>query len=35
MDKVKQCVYIEVFKGAEFKNGIYSVLRSLFHSFLA
>ena len=30
-DNVKQSVYIEVFKDAEFKNGIYFVLRSFLH----
>ena len=33
--KVKQSVYIGVYKGAEFKNNIYFVLRSLLHCVLA
>ena len=31
IDKVEQSVYIGVSKGAEFKNSIYFVLRSLLH----
>ena len=35
IDKVKQSVYIGVFKGTEFKNDIYFVLRSILHYVLA
>ena len=35
IDKAKQGVYIGVFKGAEFKNGLYFVIRPLLHWFLA
>ena len=34
MDKAKQVVYIGVFKGAEFKNGLYFELRPLLHCVL-
>ena len=35
IDKAKQGVYIGVFKCAEFKNGIYFVIRPLLHCVLA
>ena len=35
IDKAKQGVYIGVFKGAEFKNGLYFVIRPLLHCVLA
>ena len=34
IDMVEQRAYIRVFKGAEFKNGLYSLLRSLLHCVL-
>ena len=35
IDKVKQGVYRVVFKGVEFRNGLYFVLRPLLHRVLA
>ena len=35
IDEAKQGVYIGVFKGAEFKNGLYFVIRPLLHCVLA
>ena len=35
IDKAKQGVYIGVFKGAEFKNGLYFVIRPLLHCVFA
>mgnify|MGYP001801389247 CR=1 FL=1 len=35
IDKANQGVYIGVFKGAEFKNGIYFVIRPILHCVLA
>ena len=35
IQKVKQIVYVGVFKGADFKSGIYFVLRSVIHCVLA
>ena len=35
IDKAKQGVYIGVFKGAEFKNGFYFVIKPILHCVLA